>query len=149
MLTESQSPGTTAATRKKARQHHSIPSIYAAAADNQKSRPSAKTINNERETRQTTRTRPSATAIDEEREHNTPDHTVGNKIRTRHQEPGRRTRPRKQGTAHVTSTKNNEQTTQWRERQADHRATKRRQKQTQSSPNKKRKINVCDFRRIQ
>ena len=80
-----------------------------AVADNQKSRPSATTINNERETWQTTRTRPSATAIDEEREHNISDHMVGNKICTRHQELGRCTSLCKQDTAHVTLTKTDKQ----------------------------------------
>ena len=39
-----------AVTRKKALQQYFIPSIRQAVADNQKSRPSATTINNERET---------------------------------------------------------------------------------------------------
>ena len=48
-LTEPQFLGIMAVTTKKARQYYFIPSILAAVADNQKSRPSATTINNEPE----------------------------------------------------------------------------------------------------
>ena len=105
VLTEPQLLEIMAVTRKKTLQQYFIPSIRSAVADNEKSRPSATTINNERETWQTTRTRPSATAINEEKEHNISDHMVGNKICTRHHGLGRCTRLCKQDSAHITSTK--------------------------------------------